>query len=488
MTKGHLTIIAAVLLIVVTLGVTSISLMRGLPLEMILLGLMGCSVLGYLAIRTPEIFLVGAAFAPQWKTYWPLIYIDRIVDLTLVMLAFLLVCLAWRLIRRAIRLDQLGLQHLFFGQSVPILCFMFFAACVTSSYFYTSAPEYGGVKLLRFLTIGSLLLVAPLFLISTEQNWRRFAVFFVACSALTAVQLIVGLQVQTHTDNTDITRIGAGWLIGMAITIALFYPLFRSQSVQSVFLLFSLPLLSAGLIASAARGPIVALGVVVIIRMIVWLKEGKLRTVSILAGVLAVSGVGSFLVLRNADRSRYTAKANELLQLMEGDSTRGSATARLDFYRAAITAIPDHLLLGRGVGSWSVFYYGQDERNYPHNLFLEVTFEEGLLGLGALLLFFAAAGVSILRLLKQTDSHFLVLAVLVLYCVLISMFSGDLDDNRLLWLWAGMALAVCRNVSLAQLMNFKWIRTARSSAAQGRLRTSPSWLRAYHRGGLRVND
>ena len=34
------------------------------------------------------------------------------------------------------------------------------------------------------------------------------------------------------------------------------------------------------------------------------------------------------------------------------------------------------------------------------------------------------------------------------YCLVVSMFSGDLDDNRILWLWAGITMAVCRNAYL----------------------------------------
>lgn len=449
-TQGTRAIILATVFALATTGVVYISVVRGLPLEMVFLALMGCGVLGYAAMRAPELLLVGCVFAPQWKTYRPLIYIDRITDLTLVMLGCLLAYLVWRLLLRTTRIDRYPMEYLMVGQGWPILCFLIFTASVTCSYFYTIAPQYGGDKLLRFLGIGSLMLVAPLVLICTSRDWLRFARLFVACSAITAVQLIVGLRGHVDTGNGDITRIGAGWLIGMAITIVLFHPLFQSHSVQLVFLICALPLLSAGLIASAARGPTAALAVVLVIRTIVWVKEGSLQTAFIVAAVLAVSAAGSYLVLRNAARSRYTAKATELINLLKGDSTNGSAGARLEFYDATIAAIPDDLLLGHGVGSWSVFYYGRDERGYPHNLFLEIAFEQGLLGLGTWFLFFAVLGASFMELQRQTDSQFLVLGIVILYSILISMFSGDLDDNRLIWLWAGILMAVCRNAKLQQ--------------------------------------
>jgi hypothetical protein len=50
--------------------------------------------------------------------------------------------------------------------------------------------------------------------------------------------------------------------------------------------------------------------------------------------------------------------------------------------------------------------------------------------------------------LITTNFQYGVLAGLLVYCVSVSMFSGDLDDNRILWLWAGIIMAVCRNAYL----------------------------------------
>jgi O-antigen ligase len=157
---------------------------------------------------------------------------------------------------------------------------------------------------------------------------------------------------------------------------------------------------------------------------------------------------GSYLALRQANLGKYTAKADEFATLATGGSSSGSAGKRLDFYRATLAAIPDHLLLGTGVGSWSRFYYGNDLRNYPHNIFLEIAFEEGLIGLAVFFIFLFSVGAAIFRMLHESRSHFLALGLLVLYCVVVSLFSGDLDDNRVLFLWTGVTLAICRTVHL----------------------------------------
>ena len=178
------------------------------------------------------------------------------------------------------------------------------------------------------------------------------------------------------------------------------------------------------------------------------LKEGKLRVVTaIFLLFILVTGIGAaYIVLRQFDLGKYTAKAGELEVLFTQGSSSGSAGKRVDFYRATLAALPNQPLLGTGIGSWSTFYFGNDQRNYPHNLFLEIAFEEGLVGLTAFLALLALVGAAVYRMLIASRSHFLVLGLLVLYCVIISLFSGDLDDNRLLWLWMGITLSICRLV------------------------------------------
>jgi O-antigen ligase len=153
--------------------------------------------------------------------------------------------------------------------------------------------------------------------------------------------------------------------------------------------------------------------------------------------------------LRHFDPDKYNAKLSEMIQLSSGDkSSNGSAVKRFSFYTRTAAAIPDHFWLGQGVGSWSTFYYGRDTRGYPHNLLLETTFEEGVVGAVLLLLFLSFLAIAIRRMLVATDFQFGVLAGILVFCVSVSMFSGDLDDNRTLWLWAGIILAVCRNAYL----------------------------------------
>lgn len=397
------------------------------------------------AVSHPELFLVGCAFMPQWKNAWPLDRFASTGDLTLVMLLGLLLGILWRTLRHVGRIERDTLPDLFRGQWLVILAYGLFASAVVASYGYTTAPSYGGVKLLRFLLIGTLFLYSGMILVRNEDEFRRIAGLFVISACVTAVQMIFHLEHRAVAEVADITRIGAGWLLGMAVLLLLCYPIVRNPRRYLICVIAALPLLAAGLVASASRGPLVSVGVALVLTMF-WFARRQFATIRIWVAVLLVAScVGSFFYLRHADPDKYNAKLGEMVELSSGHSGTGSGAKRLDFYSRTMGAIPENLWLGQGIGSWSVFYYGRDMRGYPHNLLLETMFEEGVLGASLFLLFLGLLAIAVRRMLAITDSQYGVLAGLLVYCVSVSMFSGDLDDNRILWLWAGVMLAVCRN-------------------------------------------
>jgi len=400
------------------------------------------------AVSHPELFLVGCAFMPQWKNAWPLNHFASVGDLTLVMLLGLLLGILWRTLRHVGRMERDNLPELFRGQWLVISAYVLFAGAVLASYAYTTAPNYGGVKLARFLLIGTLFLYSGMILVRDEEQFRRIASLFVLAACVTAFQMVFHLQQRAAGEETDITRIGAGWLLGMGILLLLGYPIVRNRRRYLVCVVAALPLLSAGLIASASRGPMVSLAIALVFTMF-WFAKRQFATIRVWVAVLLVgSCVASFFYLRHMDPDKYNAKLSEMIALSSGHQGSGSGAKRLDFYSRTMTAIPENLWLGQGIGSWSVFYYGRDTRDYPHNLLLETMFEEGVLGASLFLLFLGLLAIAIRRMLAATDSQYGVLAGLLVYCVSVSMFSGDLDDNRILWLWAGVILAVCRNAYL----------------------------------------
>lgn len=393
------------------------------------------------AFYWPAAFLVLPIFAPQFKSLPGLGSVQSKVDLTLLALC----CAALAILLHSI----LGSQRVqlnpsrFSGSAKQITAFFFFAIVVAGSYLYTPAPEYGGVKLVRFLLIGGFFLLAPLYLIKDEDDFRHFALTFVVFGVVQSLLLFVRVgHVSTSPEDTDVTRIGAGWLVGMAILLLLFYRVVLSPFWRKTLLLLALPCLIGGLIASASRGAVFSVALASII-LAFKISRGRSKTVVLVSMIFVmVCAAGAFYYLRGMGNGKYAEKMNELIALSHGQETSASGGERIAFYSAAIREIPQRPLLGIGVGGWSVYYYGTDARRYPHNLLLEVSVEEGMIGILALCIFLWAIWRANRELWDITGTRFAVLSGLLIFALTSTMFSGDLDDDRLLWLWSGLVLAM----------------------------------------------
>lgn len=90
-------------------------------------------------------------------------------------------------------------------------------------------------------------------------------------------------------------------------------------------------------------------------------------------------------------------------------------------------------LFGHGIGSFGVLYLGIDGRAYPHNLFIELLFELGIIGL--LLVVFLLI-FTFLRALKGKK----IFIVLFVFCFLNAMKSSNLTDLWVLFSILGLAL------------------------------------------------
>jgi len=176
---------------------------------LLIVGIVGASLFLVTAAWRPEALLVGCAFMPQWKNVWPLDRFSNVGDLTVLMLLGLLVGVIWRSLRHVGKLEKESLSELFRGQWLVLFSYALFCAAVLASYGYTSAPHYGGVKLTRFLLIGTLFLLSGIVLVRNQSEFRRVALFFVVAACVTATQMIFHLEHRSATAETDITRIGA---------------------------------------------------------------------------------------------------------------------------------------------------------------------------------------------------------------------------------------------------------------------------------------
>ena len=124
-----------------------------------------------------------------------------------------------------------------------------------------------------------------------------------------------------------------------------------------------------------------------------------------------------------------------------------SVNLRLGYYKSAIEVFLRHPWVGVGFGGWVNFYdMGGLPWQHPHNIVLEVLSETGIIG-GVLASWFAF---TVLKAIRYRDLYHFPLeiasACLFLFSLLNALKSGDINDNVLLFVMAGIILGVQVNL------------------------------------------
>jgi O-antigen ligase len=327
----------------------------------------------------------------------------------------------------------------------PALALLAFAAVVAGSYLYTVSPESGAQKLVAFLTLGLAMFFAPGLLFKSARDMRDFTVGTVLFGALVAASSLSFSATGANGAEDNPAHIGKGQVIGLAILLLVYTPI-RNRWLKAFVLLACIPALAAGLVSAETRGPLFSLAFVIVLSFLL----DSFRSPVITRRQMAFVGsalVGSVMLLsafwfHGAESSKFQYKAQEIVSLLEGNSeARGTAVQRLVYYRAAAELWTERPIAGWGVGGWGMAFWHRDEREYPHNLFLETLVEQGLLGLAALAFFLRSIYRRLRARLSLTRPRFPCLLPGFVYLVSIAMFSGDLDDDRFIWFWCGLVLA-----------------------------------------------
>jgi O-antigen ligase len=131
------------------------------------------------------------------------------------------------------------------------------------------------------------------------------------------------------------------------------------------------------------------------------------------------------------------------LSFLSGSGSGLSSNGRSQLWSEAWGLFTSHPLFGAGTGS----FFGFDGLNqYPHNLFLEVAAELGLVGLVLLVVFLASSWFGVVRAARRFGlpgrPEVALVASLFTAALVNAMFSGDITTNGGLWLAAGLVLGL----------------------------------------------
>ncbi|MBL7109975.1 MAG: O-antigen ligase family protein [Candidatus Marinimicrobia bacterium] len=350
-----------------------------------------------------------------------------------------------------------------------LVLFILFTSIVAFSFFFTPSPEYGANKILRFSLIGMTMFITPLIVIQSRNDVKQllqlfiysvflllFAVLaqFVYFLFLGKFALLLGYFNRFSLPGANPIQVGRFLAIGATFMLV---NLIRKSNINSITIIISLITLLLGMIATGSRGPLVS--IILGLLIYVYLFEKEKRQQIFIYGIFFVFISVGILLLFPEDLTRrfFDMTQGAVLMTSEGVKKISTIATRFNYWQMSLESWVSSLwnnIFGLGAGGFSSLFIWRDWRWYPHNVFFEIMVEFGLVGITIFTCFLLAALNDIRKgLIKGSlsdHSALWIAATLVMFIA--AQFSGDINDNRLLWMLIGISVA---STHIDQLKNVK---------------------------------
>ena len=300
--------------------------------------------------------------------------------------------------------------------------------------FILERDGYGLDKLVG-MGVTVLAAIAPLYLVFAAERQR----YWVKLIAGVGIALAFGLLVAPNDSNfwggialQGSNTIATAQLAGLAFILA-FVGALAISDVRRYPLAVLCIGFAALVIATGSRGTLITAALTVIVALFVAPRKGRLVRIYVLGTVFVCGGL--VLLLGGG------AGATRILSALKGESDLFAS--RIGLWEASfryISADP----FGFGIG-WGRFanalkpseLLDSGPRQYAHNVILEVWVEGGFLPAVAVVILIVA---SLWQLARNANSFYgSALLLITVFAVLNAMFTGDINDHRLLW--ASLTLA-----------------------------------------------
>lgn len=392
--------------------------------DMLIVSLLGITVAALL-LRYPEIgialFLYNGIFKTSSVFGDPNSPFPTLFILGLMIVGFIIQGRAGR--RQWLRIDGL------------IILIAMLNLLMLLSAFFVSGSSSGQEKALRLTFFTTTLFVAVAFMAHSPDRLLRVFRSLAGLSIITAVMTLISFAMTGSIYVRQVTLFEAndvvfGRALALGITMGIGLVLHDHTLTKPWrrILVFGLPASIFALILSTARGSIIGLVVAVAAALVMeraripgrgWLITG-LTGLTVYFGLTAWGG-------RVTDLRYYTVFAQ--------GGYDPSIDHRLIYYRGAYDKFLDSPLWGVG-----------PQAGYAHNIFLEVASELGILGLGVLLLLLwevLLRARRITRVCREGSARIVARLIVMglLYSFAIAQFSGNLQNQRALWVFVALTWA-----------------------------------------------
>jgi O-antigen ligase len=311
---------------------------------------------------------------------------------------------------------------------VTVILFGMFAVSILV---INPSNDYGIEKATTFFTLTALGFLAAS-LIRDAVSLEALGAAWVITSAGLAIPTLVNYTGITRATVFDANPIWLSRAIGLGVIFTFWF--WWNKKINPLLAVVAISGLLLGMLATGSRGPLLGVVVGVVVLAVVGHRFALRR----FAAILAV-GAGCLWALQRLPIFEGT-------RILYGDNSEGSDQLRGMFWHLSGDVIREHPM-GVGFGNWANFALPPAQFTYPHNIFIEVFTESGVI-IGAL--FLAIVGGIAIRLMRHAvfdPKANLVLALIAAETIAVSV-SGDLNARTFFFL-LGLGVVTPRLIRLA---------------------------------------
>lgn len=307
---------------------------------------------------------------------------------------------------------------------------------------YSTDRSYGIQKFIFFILFNTTLLLAPMVFVRDVgrlENILRLGYYFGLILGIAATSIALATpESERFRPSENVNPIWLARSLGATAVAGLYMIATARRGMAKLVYGLSLFFFLYPIIRSWSRAPM--LGLVLVLVLYFLLQPNRSLGKKIL--ISSVMGIGLIIVVLNT-ASGIAARLQTPLAMEWSTAFRyiGWYSGIVDFLSAP--------LLGLGTGG---FYLEMPYMpfKYPHNLFIELACENGILGLVLAVMFVVAvvrAGLENIRIYysmgrEKLSTLSIFLLVLFVYALWNSMFSGNISGNETVWFAAGLVYAV----------------------------------------------
>ncbi len=299
---------------------------------------------------------------------------------------------------------------------------------------------YSAEKTIRFFTLTLLATIAPIFLIKSQEDLRRFCNALALVGIIMAIDALASLILQGE-QLLRLTAFSANTIaLGRAVGLALVWFSVLALEGRFSFLTALIGIGSLGfvLVSAGSRGPLIAtaLGILLTFMLFRWRAVHRTARLAIIILIVVLSVYINFQLIPETSFQRIES-------FLKGDFGV-SEQLRFQAYALSWKAIQENPLgIGLGGFATAINLWNDISRQYPHNILLETLLEGGwLAGIYLVILLVLSLLKAYLLGRRHNESpQFIMLFAILLFLLVNAAVSGDLNDNKGLFALMGLTLA-----------------------------------------------